>query len=268
MSKKLTYNPEKPTIGSQIGNPKTSNEPASSVFSRMSGRPAPAADKPTNTTSAPSDNKVSPAAVTTPASSRPVTNTPKTTTPVAATPKPAAVPAPKPAAPAAAPAPAPGSFKAAYAKAREMGGSKAQFEYGGKKFQAAATKAEYVPMSQQKKVDIGSSTTGSTATANVPTPPRRPNIGPEAPAAAPKPSDTPSSMTGAQGGNPTPSGGSIAPDAGRQSTPTNSGNSISVAPEKSSATPPEEKKKAPVSPPTTTVTESFVNVGGNKYRII
>jgi hypothetical protein len=45
------------------------------------------------------------------------------------------------------------SFSQAYRAAREAGGSKAQFEYGGKQYQAAAKKSEYVPSSQQVKVD-------------------------------------------------------------------------------------------------------------------
>jgi hypothetical protein len=121
------------------------------------------------------DEKPADKPVTTPAADKP------------ASPAPKAAPAVKPAA-----ASAPGSFKAAYAKAREMGGSKAQFEFGGKKYQAAATKAEYVPMSQQKKVDIGSTTTGSSATAtSKPSEPVKTTSGPEFPKSKPSVTPTP-----------------------------------------------------------------------------
>ena len=47
----------------------------------------------------------------------------------------------------------------------------AQFDWGGKTFQAAAKKSEYVVPSKQIKVDVGSS---ASAAKPVPTPPSRP----------------------------------------------------------------------------------------------
>lgn len=65
-----------------------------------------------------------------------------------------------PAAPASSGSSAGQTFSQAYAAARKAGGSKAQFSWTDPKtgkvgtFQAAATKKEYVPMSQQTKVDV------------------------------------------------------------------------------------------------------------------
>lgn len=233
--------------------------------------------------------------VTDPAADKPVT-APKATpvAPPKAAPvaKPAATPAPaaKPAA-----APAPGSFKAAYTKAREMGGSKAQFEFGGKKYQAAATKAEYVPMSQQKKVDIGSSSTGSTVTdtskpsepvkttsgpefpktksSAVPTPPARPQMGPPASDAAPAPKPAPVAPSGVDTPNvstPSAKPTAMSPEVGRQSAPTDSGSSISVKPEPSSTvpTPKEPEKKKDNGIAVESKLNECVQVGNYKYRIV
>ena len=84
------------------------------------------------------------------------------------------------------------SFSQAYKAARSTSaGSKAQFDWGGKTFQAAAKKSEYVVPSKQIKVDVGSS---ASAAKPVPTPPSRPadlNVPaapkPETATAAPKP---------------------------------------------------------------------------------
>ena len=280
MGRKLTYNPDKPTIGSQLEKPATGNEPASSVFARMSGRPAPAAATPTAASSA--------STTSTPAA-KPATATPAAKS--AAAPKTAAAPAAKPSAAA---APVKQTFKQAFTAARQAaGGAGGKFTYGGKQFQTNVAGEKYKAASSLKSVDTAKpASTPAPAASDVKStgpefpkakaspstamPPRRPSMGPEAPAPESKPEPVaPSGVNTPNVSSPSAKPTAMAPDVGRSSPSAGSGSNISVAPEKSSAAspPPEEKKKAPTPAPATTavehrLSESVVSVGSNKYRIV
>lgn len=239
MGRKLTYNPDKPTIGTQVGKPATTNEPTSSVFARMSGRPAPAASTPGD---------------------KPSTDTP--TAKPAAGPKAADTPTAKPAgAPTATPAKQ--TFGQAFSAARKAaGGAGGKFSYGGKEYQTnvAGEKYSKAPKAVTAPTSTPADSAPATASSSVPTPPKRPQMGPE----APKSDAVPGSATGDV--TPTAKPTAMAPDVGRSSSPSSS-NAVTVAPEKSSTAPAPEKKKVPVDT-STTVTESVVMVGNYKYRIV
>ena len=134
------------------------------------------------------------------------------------------------------------SFSQAYRAAREKGGSKAQFQWTSPKtgktgtFQAAATKKEYVPMSQQTKVDIGTSST--------PTPAPTPAAKPAGIPAVPKPTSSPVAPQGSIGKLVPPSNAGI----GQPSTGSSLGANFAKQPPSS--------------------LKEEVQVGNYKYRIV
>ena len=134
--------------------------------------------------------------------------------------------------------PAKQTFGQAFAAARkEAGGGKGQFEFGGKKFQtniAPAKGAEkYIAPSAQKATSVGKASDAEPSTTATPTP---------APAKAPEQVKTPM---------PTSSTSSSTP---------------AKAPEPASQAPKDDEKKAKGS--VSTMNESIVTVGSNKYRIV
>lgn len=176
---------------------------------------------------------------------------PKTTP--AVTPKSSATPAAAPK-PAAAATPVKQSFSQAFRAAREAGGSKAQFEYGGKQYQAASKKSEYVPMSQQVKVDTQTKPTVTQAEPKAQTP------GPTAPAPQ---------TTAAKPAEPEFKGRMIPPaESGVGATPP-AASFVGAKKDMRSggpATPPLTSKDFGRQPPASM--QESVQVGANKYRIV
>lgn len=156
--------------------------------------------------------------------------------------------------PAAAATPVKQSFSQAYRAAREAGGSKAQFEYGGKQYQAAAKKSEYVPMSQQVKVDTQTKPTVTQAEPKAQTP------GPTA--SAPQ-------TTAAKPAEPE--------FKGRMIPPAESGVGASPPPASFVGAKKDMRSGGPATPPLTSKDfgrqppasmQESVQVGANKYRIV
>ena len=176
---------------------------------------------------------------------------PKTTP--AVTPKSSATPAAAPK-PAAAATPVKQSFSQAFRAAREAGGSKAQFEYGGKQYQAAAKKSEYVPMSQQVKVDTQTKPTVTQAEPKAQTP------GPTAPAPQ---------TTAAKPAEPEFKGRMIPPAESGVGASSPAASFVGAKKDMRSggpATPPLTSKDFGRQPPASM--QESVQVGANKYRIV
>ena len=198
------------------------------------------------------------------------------------------------------------SFKQAYQAARAAGGSKAQFKWNDKTFQAAAKKSEYVAPSKQIKVDVGTTAAPKPAAAapaptpakNVPTikapeTPAKAAPAPETPKAAPAPkasSGVPSWKDQEAAIKATPTPDTVVPKAARVGR-TDAAPVTPPAPEPSakqaepptqspapvpsfqqSATPSSDMedatKGAKKMDAIKSLKESVVSVGGNKYRIL
>lgn len=162
------------------------------------------------------------------------------------------------------------TFSQAFAAARKAGGSKAQFEFGGKKFQAAATKKEYVPASKQSPVNTSSAAASTPAPAPKATPAPTPKA---TPAPTPKAtSNVPSAADQMKAIDATPKPDSYVPKAARVGRETTSAPSpepkaggFSSAPVvQSDKFQRDDKKKTDAQP----MQESYVFVGDNKYRIV
>jgi hypothetical protein len=144
------------------------------------------------------------------------------------------------------------SFGAAFAAARKAaGGAGGKFTYQGKEYQTNIKGEKYAPTKSLKSVGTTDTSTAPKPAATTPAPaPSMANAG-----GAPKEPATPMRLPDSLGGSEPKA---AAPEVKGSVT------SSPEAPEKVSA--PEKKK--PVDTSTTTMTESFVSVGENKYRIV
>jgi hypothetical protein len=183
-------------------------------------------------------------------------------------------------------APVKQSFSQAYQAARAAAGSKANFSWGGKSFQAAAKKSEYVAPSKQVKTDTATATTPTSAPApkDVPTikapstpakiaapPVAKPEPSPTAsPAPSPAPAATAPKATAPSWADQekaiknTPAPSSYVPDAAKVGrTDSDVAPKSAPAPEKTGSEKEGEKKMKSLG-----LDESFISVGVNKYRIV
>lgn len=260
MGRKLTYNPDKPTIGTQFEKPAT-NEPASSVFARMSGRPAPA--KPQAAPTATDNKSAAPVSTATPAGpAAPATPAQSATKPAVASKTTSAVPA-KPSAMAGKTLQSRISSLASTNKIANVNKI-----YAGKTMDVGGTK--YTIQKGDTLTSIAKKFPGQGQTTTAPTPPRKPSMGPEAPAEKPEPvtpstSATPTgsssamkpdyhrtTLPGARTGDVTPKGGYNMDSSSKAS------DSFSVKPNDDASVRQKQPSKM--------VAES--TVGANKYRIV